>query len=132
MTNIMLKTYDVLDEFLKDESFIKLKKLINMIEDKYKSEIDNFNLAKLKYQEVLDSGGKYHPDYQNVLKTLSEKKEDLYLKKEVEDYLKLERSFQNKLNSFINKLTNEISSNISSPNELGLVLRGNVSCQLTE
>lgn len=129
MTDIIIKTYDVLDEILENPSIIDIKKLNQKIDFLYKEEIKAFSDAKIKYQTVLDEGGTYHPDYKQSIKLLSETKKALYEKPEVKKYLELELEFEAKLNEFLNKISKTISDHIPAPNKFGMIKKGG-SCHV--
>ncbi len=129
MTEIIMKTYDVADEFKNRKDFQEIVRLNKIIDQLYKDEIKSFNEIKQQYQEILDTGGKYHPDYKKITGLLSEAKISLYNKPEVIEYRLLEFEFEKELNSFISDLSHEISDNIPSPNAFGIVKKGG-SCHV--
>lgn len=129
MTEIIMQTYEVLNEIKHDQIYSKIKKLNRMINQKYQEEIMKFNQAKNMYQEVLNQGGTYHPDYKKVIKAMSEAKHELYSKEEVKSYLELEKKFELDLNSFLAQISKSISSYIKTPNKLGIVTKGG-SCHV--
>ncbi|MCD4827391.1 MAG: YlbF family regulator [Acholeplasmataceae bacterium] len=129
MTDIIMKAYDVLDEILKDPSLPEIKKLNQSIDHNYKLEIKAFNDAKIKYEQVLNEGGTYHPDYKQSIKTLSETKKALYELKDVKKYLELELSFESSLNEFLNTISKTISEHVPTPNKFGMIKKGG-SCHV--
>lgn len=112
MTQLTMKAYDVLDEFINLEVFKTLKQLNKIIEEKYKKEIETFQEAQKAFNEVLDTGGQYHPDYKEKASLLSTHKKALYDKKEMLEYRKLEKEFEDLLNDFLNKMITIISPHI--------------------
>lgn len=129
MTEIIMQTYEVLNEIKHDQIYSEIKKLNRMINQKYQEEINRFNQAKNVYQDVLNQGGTYHPDYKKVIKEMSEAKQKLYTKEEVKSYLELEKKFELDLNSFLAQISKSISSYIKTPNKLGIVTKGG-SCHV--
>lgn len=129
MTDIIIKTYDVLDEILSDPSIEEIKRLNKNIDLLYKNEISAFSDAKIKYQTVLNQGGTYHPDYKESIKVLSETKKILYEMPEVKKYLDLELELEAKLNEFLNKISKTISEHIPAPNKFGMIKKGG-SCHV--
>lgn len=129
MTDIIMKAYDVLDEILRDPSLPEIKRLNISIDHLYKNEIKAFNDAKIKYQQVLNEGGTYHPDYKQSIKELSETKKALYEAKDVKKYLELELAFEAKLNEFLNKVSKTVSNHVPTPNKFGMIKKGG-SCHV--
>ena len=129
MTDIIIKAYDVVDEFIKDSSIILIKKLNKDIETLYQNEINAFNDAKIKYQNVLNEGGIYHPDYKETIKHLSETKKTLYEMPEVKKYVALEFELETKLNEFLNEVSKTISDHVPAPNKFGMIKKGG-SCHV--
>ncbi|MFA5471195.1 MAG: YlbF family regulator [Acholeplasmataceae bacterium] len=129
MTDIIIKAYDVLDEFLNDEKFPEIKKLHQTIDDLYETEIKAFDQAKEAYQKVMDEGGSYHPDYKDAVKHLSETKKHLYEQPEVKKYLALELELETELNEFLNTLSKTISDHVPAPNKFGMIKKGG-SCHV--
>ncbi len=129
MTDIILQAYNVLDEIVKDPDVIALKKLNKEIDEKFSNEIKAFSEAKNVYDDVMSTGGHYHPDFKKVTLKLSEAKSTLYQKPEVSDYLKLEKKVETKLNDLLREMTNRISSHIPTPNAIGIVKKGG-SCHV--
>ena len=124
-----MKAYDVADEITSDENFIEIVRLNKLIDQLYGREIEAFEVAKIKYQDVMYTGGKYHPDFKDVTILLSETKAELYNQDEVDKYRKLERLFETELNEYIHEITSLISDNIPSPNAFGIVKKGG-SCHV--
>lgn len=112
MTELIIKAYDVLDELVSLEEFINLKTLNKLIDEKYKSEIKAFKEAQNKFDEIIATGGRHHPDYKEAAKNLSATKKKLYDKKEMLHYRELEIKYQDILNEFLNEMINIISPNI--------------------
>ena len=129
MTDIIIKAYDVLDEFLEDPSLPEIKKLNQSIDKLYKNEVKAFNDAKTKYEQVLNEGGTYHPDYKQCVKILSETKKALYETKDVKRYLELELALEAKLNAFLNDISKTISEHVPTPNKFGMIKKGG-SCHV--
>lgn len=129
MTEIIMKAYDVAEEIIETSSLKEIVRLNKSIDQLYPKEIELFERAKLKYQDVMNTGGTYHPDYKDVSKELSETKSNLYKQMEVDKYITLEREFEKELNDYIFEMTSIISDNIPSPNAFGIVKKGG-SCHV--
>ncbi|MFA5560400.1 MAG: YlbF family regulator [Acholeplasmataceae bacterium] len=121
MTELVMQAYNVLVEFKKHPFYLELRKLDQEIEVRHKELIDQFNEAKIKYDLVLEQGGKYHPDFKETIKTLSTIKAELYAKMEVQRYFELEQQFQALINEFLGEMANSISPYIQTPNKLNLL-----------
>lgn len=129
MTDIVMKAYDVADEIIADPNFKEIVRLNKLIDQLYPKEIEAFEQAKIKYDDVMNTGGKYHPDFKDVTILLSETKSALYNKPEVVKYRELESNFEKDLNNFIFDMSQKISDNIPSPNAFGIVKKGG-SCHV--
>ncbi|MCK9235748.1 MAG: hypothetical protein WC225_05215 [Acholeplasmataceae bacterium] len=124
MTEIIMKAYDVLEEILQDDKIHQLKVLDKEIESKYHADLKAFEQMKQIYNQVLNEGGAYHPDYAATLKTFSEMKKALYEKEEVARYLQIERKLEQELNAFLNDIAQIVSHYIPRPNPFGLFKKG--------
>jgi cell fate (sporulation/competence/biofilm development) regulator YlbF (YheA/YmcA/DUF963 family) len=129
MTDIIMQAYQVLDELKIDTNYLLMKSLDKEISSRYPKEIEAFQKAKKIYEDVLETGGTYHPDYKEAVKKLSLTKAELYQKAEVKKYLEAEKSFQDMINTFLNVMTQSVSSHIKTPNKLGIVQKGG-SCHV--
>lgn len=129
MTDIIMQAYNVLDAFKQDPHYMTMKTLDKEIEIKYQKEIERFKQAKLAYDDIMATGGTYHPDYKEAAKKLSLTKTDLYQKPAVVRYVEAERKFQEIINTFLNEMTHAVSSHIKTPNKLGIVQKGG-SCHV--
>jgi len=129
MTDIIMQAYQVLDELKIDKNYLLMKSLDKEISSRYPKEIEAFQKAKKIYEDVLETGGTYHPDYKEAVKKLSLTKAELYQKAEVKKYLEAEKSFQDMINTFLNVMTQSVSSHIKTPNKLGIVQKGG-SCHV--
>ncbi len=129
MTEIIMQAYEVLDEFLKNPTYVQIKSYNAIINQKYKSEIQAFQTAKEAYDVIMNEGGSYHPDFKMASKRLSEAKAYLYAMPEVQAYFDLEKQFQDELNQFLGDLSASISPHIKAPNKIGIVTKGG-SCHV--
>lgn len=129
MTDIIMQTYNVLDEIKNDPMYKSIKSFDKLIVVKYKNEIKRFQDAKKTYDQIMFEGGIYHPNFKETVKLFSESKSDLYQKPEVIQYFELERQFQDQLNSFLTELSQAASNHITTPNKLGIVTKGG-SCHV--
>lgn len=131
MTEIIMQAYNVLEEILKDPKLKEIKKLNQKLDQAYPNEIKAFEEAKINYQKVMDEGGKYHPDYKDAIKKLSESKKNLYEQPDVKRYLSLELEFETELNEFLNELSKAVSDHVPAPNKFGMIKKGG-SCHVHE
>lgn len=129
MTEIIIQAYRVLDELKEDPQYIKMKTLDRLIGELYPEEIQAFHQAKAIYDDVMATGGSYHPDFKQAVQTFSTAKMTLYSKPEVIDYFQTEKAFELDINTFLKTLTDNISSHIKTPNKLGIVQKGG-SCHV--
>lgn len=129
MTDIILQTYEAVDEMMTDEDIVTLKTLNKIIDEKYQDEIEAFSQAKDVYGDIMATGGHYHPDFKQASLKLLETKTALYQKDEVKTYLALEKKVETKLNDFLKAITERISPHIPTPNALGMVKKGG-SCHV--
>ncbi len=129
MTEIIMQAYNVLDELKTDPLFIQMKELDQKIASLYQKEIQSFTKAKEVYEDVMTTGGSYHPDYKDAIRKLSETKSELYGKPEVMQYVQTEKAFQDMMNEFLQQMTSMVSTHIKTPNKLGIVQKGG-SCHV--
>ncbi|HAX03965.1 MAG: hypothetical protein A2Y45_07370 [Tenericutes bacterium GWC2_34_14] len=129
MTEIILQAYIVLDELKQDPMFTEMKALDLYIMNTYQEEIKVFQNAKHIYDDVMATGGTYHPDFKKAVKDFSEAKATLYAKPEVSRYFQLEKSFQDDINAYLKTMTDTVSTHIKTPNKLGIVQKGG-SCHV--
>lgn len=121
-TDLMNKTYDLVDEIKSSEIYkrlIELHKIINKDEDIIKL-IEHFKKQKVKLEEA-SKYGKYHPDLKQIQLNLKEAKENLYNNDIIKEYKQCEKEIQKILNNISKELAKAVSSKIKHPNELGLV-----------
>ncbi len=112
MTQIIIQTYQVLDEIRNRADFVDLKKQEKQMMLNCAIAIELFQSEKKNYEEVMSRGGVYHPDYQKTIKAFSKAKAFLYEKKEVKDYLKQEKKVQTQLDELLLEITTAVSSYI--------------------
>lgn len=124
-----MQAYNVLEEILKDPKLKEIKILNQKIDKAYPNEIKAFEEAKIYYQKIMDEGGKFHPDYKDAIKKLSESKKNLYEQPDVKRYLSLELAFESELNEFLNELTKIVSDHVPAPNKFGMIKKGG-SCHV--
>ncbi|MDI6452927.1 YlbF family regulator [Peloplasma aerotolerans] len=129
MTDIIIQAYHVLDEIKGDSKYIEIKALDQLICKKYEKEIENFQKAKQNYDQVMTDGGGYHPDFKEAVKQFSDTKTILYNKDEVKQYFKVEKEFQDELNTFLFELTQSVSNHIKTPDKMGIIKKGG-SCHV--
>lgn len=121
-SKILDKTYELIDEIKAKKEYQRLLELNEVIKknDKIKELINDFNKAKIKYDEVIKYG-KYHPDLKQTQINLKEKKETLYENDIMKEYKSLEKQIQKELDIISIKLSQTISKKIKHPNEIGLI-----------
>lgn len=119
-----MQAYHVLDEILNDEHYQEMKSLNQLIIHHYEHEINQFNQAKESYQQVLQDGGTYHPDFKKYSALLSETKKKLYDTEEMKRYVLLEKTLQTSINSFLADLTEVVSPHIKTPDIFGIIKKG--------
>lgn len=107
-TEIILKTYDLVDEIRSDSLFTSLSRLNKEIESKYEDLLSDYH-KKFKFFEEAFKIGPYYPNYNNILREYREVKTELFLKEEVKSYFKLEEE----LNKYLGDLMGEIANYIS-------------------
>jgi cell fate (sporulation/competence/biofilm development) regulator YlbF (YheA/YmcA/DUF963 family) len=129
MTDIIIQAYNVLDELKNDPLYLRMKALDRKIAHQYPQEIQDFHRYKSMYDEVMATGGSYHPDYKQAVKQYSEAKASLYRHVEVMDYFATEKAFEETVNAFLKAMTDCVSSHIKTPNKLGIVQKGG-SCHV--
>ncbi len=129
MTDIVIQAFLVLDEIKKDPKYLLMKQLDLQIGKLYPNEIKAFQDSKKVYDEVMATGGSYHPDFKDVVQKFSKAKSVLYGKNEVSLYFQTEKELQEEINSFLKEMTDSISSFIKTPDKLGIVQKGG-SCHV--
>lgn len=129
MTDIIIQAYQVLDELKQDPNYLLMKSLDQKIAVLYPHEIEAFQKAKQTYEDIMETGANYHPDYKEAIKRLSDTKSELYQKEEVMGYFQAEKAFQDSVNVFLQEMTQTVSSHIKTPNKLGIVQKGG-SCHV--
>lgn len=129
MTDIIMQAYNVLDELKQDQRFIEMKLLNQRIGEEYALEVSLFHEKKMIYDDIMEHGGSYHPDFKKVVKDYAEAKANLYSKPEVVRYFALEKAFQDDINDFLRMMSESISDFIKTPNKLGIIQKGG-SCHV--
>lgn len=129
MTDIIIQAFLVLDEIKKDPKYLLMKQLDLQIGKLYPNEIKAFQDSKKVYDEVMATGGSYHPDFKDVVQKFSKAKSVLYGKNEVSLYFQTEKELQEEINLFLKEMTDSISSFIKTPDKLGIVQKGG-SCHV--
>ena len=129
MTDIIMQAYQVVDEIVKDQDVIDLKRLNRFIDKTYPKEIEAFRQAKDVYAKIMATGGSYHPDFKQATIRLSETKTALYQTDEVKTYNALEKKVETKLTELLKEMTHRISPHIPTHNAVGIVQKGG-SCQV--
>jgi cell fate (sporulation/competence/biofilm development) regulator YlbF (YheA/YmcA/DUF963 family) len=129
MTSIIMQAYQVLDEIKKDPTYQQIKHFDRVAAGLYQKETLEFQKARARYDQIMNEGGTYHPDFKDAVRTLSDAKAILYSKEEVKTYFELEKKFETELNDFLFELTKAVSSHIKTPDKLGIIKKGG-SCHV--
>jgi len=129
MTDLVMQAYRVLDEIKEDDQYKEIQYLDRKMLELYSKEIQSFQEAKIKYDQVMSEGGSYHPDFKEAIQKFNKSKMVLYSKPEVKHYFEVEQKFQDELNQFLFEMTQAVSSHIQTPNKLGIVKKGG-SCHV--
>lgn len=106
-----------INEILNDDNMQELLKLKKIIDCKYKDLIIRFKNKEAKYLEAKPMAS-FYPNFISLQNEFKEAKSDLYSKKEVINYFKLEKSLQAKIDDDINELKISISNKFSLSNKL--------------
>lgn len=129
MTNIILTAYDVVDEIRDSENYVELDNLNKYIKKNLKSIYQKYIDLKVKFDDILSKGGKYHPDFKEVSQQLLIEKNNFYNNEYVKRHMVLQRKLQKELNILSNQIGSSISNNLSTPNEFGFVVSKKGSCK---
>lgn len=119
---LIMKTYDVIDEIKSSKTYKRMQILYNDINSNEMiiEFVKEFNKAKIKFEET-SKYGKYHPDLKDAQKNLLVAKEKLYTNDIVKEYKACEKEIQSILNSISKDIAQAVSYKIKHPNDLGLV-----------
>lgn len=101
------------DIIINTDEFKRLKELKKIIDQKYAKEIVVFKRCEANYLEA-SQHKEYYPNFNEIVKKLSEAKSVLYNKEEVKEYLLLERTIQEMLTNDFNELKQSISSKLGT------------------
>jgi len=129
MNDIMMQAYHVLDEIRAHQTYQEIKRLDLLMLELYKKEIQAFQRAKIKYDQMMAEGGTYHPDFKETVKLFAEAKSELYGKPEVKRYFELEKAFQDDINEFLARVSQAVSNHIKTPDKMGIIKKGG-SCHV--
>jgi cell fate (sporulation/competence/biofilm development) regulator YlbF (YheA/YmcA/DUF963 family) len=99
------------NDIMESNDFKELLLLKDRISKEIPELLEEFNKAKIKYDEVMEYGV-YHPDYKASKLRLVKAKEVLYTNELVKRYKELERSIQEKLDLASKEIVKAISNNI--------------------
>ena len=80
-TKIINKAYDLADELKETEIYQEMKRLDELIKRKYERELKEYHETFIKFEEVYNVGGIYHPDFKRVSLAYKEKKNCFLVKK---------------------------------------------------
>ena len=98
---------EFIEEFEKDEDYLRLKELKKIIDDKYQKEIHDFKSSEAKFENIKQYG-KYSLDYEKLHQDYLNKKNILFNKEEVVLYKRLERSINQKLEQISKEMKDEL------------------------
>lgn len=121
-TEIMMKTYEVVDEIKSTKAYQELLVLSQKINNNSNllHLIDEHKKWQKKYEDV-KKYGKYHPDLKKVSYEFSLAKETLYTDPLFVEYKKREKEVEKMLNSLSATLAQAVSEKIRYKNEIGLI-----------
>ncbi len=119
MTEIILKSYQVLEAIKKQPTYQAMIIEKEKIEHDYHHLISEFNACKEQYQTIMEQGGTYHPDFQQAAKALMLSKKALYEKPEVIRFRQFEQAIQHELDQLLRDIRDAISPHIKTPNPFG-------------
>jgi cell fate (sporulation/competence/biofilm development) regulator YlbF (YheA/YmcA/DUF963 family) len=117
---IIFKAYEVADEIKSSQAFKDLVYYGQYMQTQLKNEVEAYQKAMVKFNEVQSLGGSYHPDFKQTILTLGVAKRALYEQEAVKKYLAAEKIIQQTLDDLSRDLGQTISSHVKVPNELGL------------
>lgn len=107
------------------DTYIAAKKQLE--EDKEaQALIQDFQDIKERYEDV-ERFGRYHPDYNKIMKEVRETKREMDMHKTVAMYKKAEREFQSLLDEISGIIANSVSPQIKVPKD-GMVLQDSGGC----
>jgi cell fate (sporulation/competence/biofilm development) regulator YlbF (YheA/YmcA/DUF963 family) len=129
MSDIMIQAYKVLEELKNEESYKLMKKLNQEMIFKYQKEIDAFQKDKNEFNQMMNEGGAYHPDFKMISQRFQQSKKELYEKDLIIQYFKAEKTFEDILNEFMSELTQNISSYIEPKGQVVFKTKGG-SCHV--
>lgn len=110
-TEIVLKTYDLVDEIKSSKVYVDLINLNKEIELKYEELLNEYHRKFEKFEEAFNIGP-YYPNYKEILKEYQSIKTKLYYKEEVRNYFKLEEELNKYLEDLMSNIFNNISTHI--------------------
>lgn len=121
-TKLIELAYEISDEIKEQKAYKRLLEIKKLTQTNPEliNLINNFNKAKVKYEEV-QKYGKYHPDLKQVQLLMQETKEALYTHELIIEYKKLEKTIQTVLDEVSASIANAVSKKIKHPNEIGLI-----------
>ena len=128
MTETLLLVDEYLDELKKQKSYQEFIKISKIIDEKYLDELEKLNQTKQKFDDILDNGGKYHPDYKIVSEQFIEQKTKVFNIPEVKLYFKLLDEVETTINNLLNDIARSISPNIPVFNKFGFIENKGGSC----
>ncbi len=117
---IIFKAYEVADEIKSTQAFKDLVYYGQYMQTQLKNEVEAYQKAMAKFNEVQSQGGSYHPDFKQIILALGIAKRALYENEAVKKYLAAEKIIQQTLDDLSRDLGQTISSHVKVPNELGL------------
>lgn len=118
---VILKAYEVADEIKQSADFQALIELKNQIDMNFKNEIIDYHKANHYFNDIMSTGGQYHPNFKEAVMKLSAAKKALFDHDIVKQYFLKEKAIQKILDDLSRDLANKVSSHIGTPNELGIL-----------
>lgn len=128
MTNILLLAYDYLDELKQSDYYKEFINIDKELDLKYSNDLEELKIMKDKYDEIMDTGGRHHPDFKEISNLFSTTKKKVFQIDIVKRYLELERQIEEEINSLFNDMSKNISSNIPVFNKFGFIEKNGGKC----
>lgn len=110
MEKLINQAYKVAQVLKDSKEYQDLCRLDNLIENKYKNEIEVYKQTFKVFDEALKIGKDYYPNFSEVAHKHQLAKTNLYEKKEVKKYFELEKLVNNKLDDITKALVNSVSN----------------------
>lgn len=121
LTDILLAATQLANELASEKEVDEILSITSDLHHNYQPLLIEYKRWQAKFDEVLSSGGRHHPDFKQVAAEYSLAKSALFAQPDFKRLIDLENTLENKLNELLAKIAKIISPNIKTPNELGLI-----------